>query len=106
MDINTVAEIILGVLITISLGLIGWCLTSIVTLGKDLASLHTKVIDHHARDDQRFAAEREDRERDLNAIRAENTVQFVSLKEGITRCEGSITAIHRRIDEIPMGKKA
>ena len=101
MDVNTAVQILLALLITISIGLAGWSLTSVVALGKQMAAMKATQDAHHSEDDRMFRSEREQTNREIAAVRTEQTMQYGQVKSDLARIDGSVTAIHRRLDERP-----
>jgi len=92
MPIESAVQILIGVLLTISLGLIGWCLSQIVSM-KGKFERHEG--EHKGRDaeiDRRFCDVKQDQRSDINGLR-----------EQLTKIEGSVGAVHRRIDQFFQG---
>ena len=99
MDLATAIQILLALLISISIGLAGWALTSVVTLGRQMAGMKASQDAHHDEDEHRFRAEREQTDREISSVRNEMTLQYGQVKADLARIDGSVTAIHRRLDE-------
>ena len=101
MDLAALLQILLALIITIALGLAGWSLSMVVTLGKQTAALKASQDSHVAEDDRMFRAEREQTDREMTSVRNEMTLQYGQVKADLARIDGSVTAIHRRLDNAP-----
>lgn len=109
MEPSTAAQTILGIFVLISMGLASWALKSIVALSSDQKSsrdvaeerklaIAEKINELKADIIRSENTARSEADRMAASVRTEQTLQYGNLQRELARLEGSVTAIHKRLD--------
>ena len=93
MTLEQMALILISVLVTIAMGLAGWCL-------KQMVDLKVQFANHQGAEDAREKSY----ERRFAEIRDENHKTYGELKEDLSEIKRSVDAVHARIDKIVGGR--
>ena len=104
MEIDSLIQLLLGLLCTGSFGLGAWALKAVVELSKEQARHKERTDLQHDHQQALLDAHRREVDRQIMEARSEQSRQFTEVKTGLGEVKNGVTAVHKRIDDLMKGK--
>ncbi len=91
-------QILMGILVTVSLGLAGWALSKVVELSSSQSASNALAEERKEEFERRCKELKEDFVARIAEVREENSERFGEVKSELSRIHDGISALHKRFD--------